>query len=64
MSIYPVSFVVNVGFYDLSDSTHVTNVLIHTAISVKVMMHKLNALFITSLELSCKLEDTLAQLKG
>lgn len=29
MYIYPVSFVVNVGFYDFNDFTHVTNVLIH-----------------------------------
>lgn len=28
--IYPGFFVVNVGFYDLNDSTRVTNVLIHT----------------------------------
>lgn len=28
--IYPVFFVVNVGFYDLNDSIRVTNVLIYT----------------------------------
>lgn len=37
---------------------------IHTMIPVKVMVHKLNAPFITSSELSCKLENTLAQFKG
>lgn len=36
---------------------------IHT-ISVKVMVHKLNVPFITSLELSCKLENNSAQFKG
>lgn len=29
MYIYPIFLVVNVGFYDLNDSTHVTNGLIY-----------------------------------
>lgn len=72
--IYLSYFVINF-LYNLKDSTHVTNVSIHTpthnniqassSAPVKVVMHILSALFITApLQLSCKFENTLAQLKG
>lgn len=61
--------------YNLNDSTRVIYVSIHTpphnniqassSAPVEVVMHKLSTLFITApLELSCKLENTLAQFRG
>lgn len=73
---YSVSFAVNVVFLcNLNDSTHVTNMSIHTltysniqtssSAPVEVVRHKLSALFIIApLELSCKLENTFVQCKG